>query len=51
MEHSITAAVPEKLLAAFLARMERGETPDLDALMRAHPEHAVELRELYEEES
>ena len=38
------------ILEAFLARMDRGETPDFEALLREHPGDAAELRRLFEAE-
>ena len=39
-----------RLLEGFLARMDAGELPDFDALLREHPAHADELRRLFAEE-
>lgn len=36
-----------ELFTEFLSQMDRGETPDFEALVAEHPDHAVKLRELF----
>jgi WD40 repeat protein/serine/threonine protein kinase len=42
-------ALPEILFAAWAVRVEGGEALDCADLLRAHPEHVVELRRLHED--
>ena len=45
----MTDSSPESLFASVLAHREAGQEVDLEALCRAHPEHAEELRQLDEQ--
>ncbi len=46
----MTTTDARRLLESFLARMDEGELPDFEALVREHPDQSADLRRLFSEE-
>ena len=50
MTHNSEESTIDHLLADYFGRMDRGEPIDAEAFIKAHPTHANQLREYFENE-